>query len=579
MKSKKLLVIILLIAAFLRFWKLSDIPVSLFGDELDVGYHAYSILNTGKDYYGNTLPLHFHSLAEWRTPLYLYSVVPTVAIWGISALGVRVPAAIFGVLGVYAFYLLVNELFPNKKLKLGSLRFSLGEIAAFFLAISPWHIQYSRAAFEVTQLVLFMLLGLYFFFRSLKDGKYLWLSVLFFVLTPWVYSTAKLFTPLLMIFIFVVWKKDIISIKKAHLKKAVIAGLIVGLPIAVSTIFGGGAQRFSYVNIFSDPTIEPEVGVDRLHDARFRGEEGTGLSPTLPDRVLHNKFTFWGEKLSDNFFDTLSFSFLFNNGDPNLRHSIEGMGQLYRVEIVALLLGLIFFFSGRANKKLKWLIVFWILAGIIPSVITRNGGTHATRLILILPPLMLLISYGLVEGLGRLKGKLPILLTGGYVLLLGFNFINYQHNFWVHNPWYSERWWHYGWKQAINSIKEVEGSYDRVFLSMTGEPAWIFFAGTYEYPSSEWQTNFPVGNDTFVEGFGGISFIDKYYFGSPDEEGSAGIFDLRKFITNKDLYLANASEVPENLIMYPNKSPVGLKLIKSIPFPSGEPAFYLFSGE
>ena len=86
-KYKKLLLVILLIAGILRFWKISEVPVSLFGDELDVGYHAYSILKTGRDYSGNFMPIHFQSLAEWRTPLYLYSAVPTVALFGISPLG------------------------------------------------------------------------------------------------------------------------------------------------------------------------------------------------------------------------------------------------------------------------------------------------------------------------------------------------------------------------------------------------------------------------------------------------------------------------------------------------------------
>ena len=85
--QKFILVLIILFASFLRLYKLSVNPVSLFGDELDLGYQAYSILHTGRDYYGNFMPIHFHSLAEWRTPLYLYSAVPTVAVFGISLLG------------------------------------------------------------------------------------------------------------------------------------------------------------------------------------------------------------------------------------------------------------------------------------------------------------------------------------------------------------------------------------------------------------------------------------------------------------------------------------------------------------
>ena len=59
-KNKKILIVILLLASFLRFWKINEVPVSLFGDELDVGYQAYSILKTGKDYSGNSWPMHFH---------------------------------------------------------------------------------------------------------------------------------------------------------------------------------------------------------------------------------------------------------------------------------------------------------------------------------------------------------------------------------------------------------------------------------------------------------------------------------------------------------------------------------------
>src|SRR4030043_1754667 len=102
--KKKILVLlaVVVLASFLRLWKLDRVPVSLFGDELEVGYQAYSILKTGRDYSGNFMPIHFQSLAEWRTPLYLYSAVPAVAVFGITPWGVRLPAAIFGILGVLA---------------------------------------------------------------------------------------------------------------------------------------------------------------------------------------------------------------------------------------------------------------------------------------------------------------------------------------------------------------------------------------------------------------------------------------------------------------------------------------------
>jgi hypothetical protein len=592
-KSKKILLIIITVAAFLRLWGLAEVPVSLFGDELDVGYHAYSILKTGRDYSGNFMPLHFQSLAEWRTPLYLYSVVPAVAVWGISALGVRLPAVIFGILGVFGMYLLVCELLKNEvnqknRSPITDHR-SLALLAALLLAISPWHIQYSRAAFEATMLLAFIIFGLYFFFLSTRQyrhpegakrlegsqGKYLWLSAALFTLTPLIYSTAKLFAPALMLFLFVVWRKKIFSISKKYVMYALVALIITGLPTAYATLFTGGGQRFGYIGVFTNPVIEPEVGQKRLEDALMRGETTMGVSPTISDRAFHNKVVFWNENITRNILEPFSTDFLFIKGDINLRHSIEGMGQFYRIEALALILGLILFFVKFKSKKIRMLAAFWIFVGVLPASLTRDGGKHATRLILILPPLVLLISYGIISTLDIIKNmKIKLLVITGYSGLMAMSFIFYQHNYWIHNPWYSERWWHAGFEEAFEAISAVEDDYDRVIMSMKGEPVWIFFAGWSHYPPAEWQKGYPF-EKKIIDGFGKISFIDKYYFGAPVE--TVSIHSLRDYINTKDLYLANASEVGENLIREPERTPADLKLIRAISYPSGEPAYYLFS--
>lgn len=565
-KTKVILLAILVVASFLRLWKIDKVPVSLFGDEVDVGYQAYSILKTGKDYYGNFMPIHFHSLAEWRTPLYIYSAVPTVAIFGVSSLGVRLPAAFFGILGVLVFYLLVNQLTNNKV---------LAGISGLLLAVSPWHIQYSRAGFEVTQLTFLLILGLLFFFKSLTKGKFLWLSVLCFALTPWVYSTAKLFTPILMLFLLVMYWKDIISLSKRNLIASFITLIIIGGPIVWSTLFGGGSQRFDYIGIFTDPTMETEVGSGRLNDARARGEGGTGLNPTLLDRIIHNKFTFVGDNLLRNYLQPFSFDFLFSNGDPNPRHSIHEMGEFYKIEALALILGLALFFTNKLqDRKVKTLIAFWVLAGVFPASLTRDGGNHATRLILILPPLIFLISFGWVEAYRLVSKKYRYIFLGLTLFLYGLCIFFYLHNYWVHNPSYSERWWHYGFKQGITYIKDNQKDYDKIVISTAGEPPWVFFAGFYEYDPSLWQKNFPIGNDVVVPGIGRVSHIDKFYFGSPEGR----LYDWGKVLDAKSLYFAAAKEVGLNLVLEPGRLPANLKLLDTILFPSGEPAYYIFSG-
>lgn len=570
--------IIVIVASILRLWKISSVPVSLFGDELDVGYQAYSILKTGRDYYGNFMPIHFHSLAEWRAPLYLYSSVPTVAIFGITPLGVRLPAAVFGILGVIAFYFFIKEIASYSGY--ADKNDVLALISASLLALSPWHIQYSRAGFEVTELLFFVLLGLIFFFKSIsgktEHGKWLWTSVVFFTLTPWIYSTAKMFTPFLMVFLFVTFRKEILAISKKELFKSIVAGLIIGVPITYSTIFGGGAQRFDYIGIFTDPTMESEVGTDRLTDAHARGETGTGLNPSFVDRLTHNKFTFVGDNFLRNFLQPFSADFLFNNGDPNPRHSIHEMGELYKVEIIPLIIGFVLFLSSRKfNSKVKILFVFWLLAGAFPASLTRDGGNHATRLILILLPLIFLVAVGLKEGLNLFDNKQRPFVVGVYASLFLVCLFFYQHNYWKHNPTYSERWWHAGFGQAVQEVKKIDRDFDKVVISTNGEPPWVFFAAWYEYPPSQWQTNFPIGNDVEVQGLGKVSHINKFYFGSY----SGGLYEWGKTIDSKTLFLATAKDVNVNLVLEPERTPSDIKLIKSFAFPSGEPAYYLFSGK
>jgi hypothetical protein len=182
----------------------------------------------------------------------------------------------------------------------------------------------------------------------------------------------------------------------------------------------------------------------------------------------------------------------------------------------------------------------------------------------------LVSTYRILSGNWR---KLYLLVVVAlYVISIFF----YLHEYYVAYPWNSERWWDYGWGPAIAEIKSIDSNYDRVIISMSDEPAWIYFAGYYEYSPALWQKNFPIGNDVNVDGFGKISHIDKFYFGSP--ESNVQIYGLGRYIDSKTLYLANASEDGDNLIMYPDKTPPGLKLIKAISFPSGEPAFYIFTG-
>src|SRR3990167_6856775 len=114
LKTATLLLIVLL-AVFLRFWQLGSVPPSPDWDEAALGYNAYSIMQTGKDEYGKFLPVILRSFDDYKPALYAYLIIPFIKIFDLNILAVRFPSALFGVIGVIFTYLLVKELFSKAK--------------------------------------------------------------------------------------------------------------------------------------------------------------------------------------------------------------------------------------------------------------------------------------------------------------------------------------------------------------------------------------------------------------------------------------------------------------------------------
>ncbi len=194
--KKIILISILTLAAFLRLYNLGSFP-ALNADEAAIGYNAYSLLETGKDEHGNSWPVHFQSFNDYKPGGYFYFVLPFVKLLGLNEWAVRLPSALFGIITVLLVYLLVKELFKDEAFALTS---------SFFLAISPWHIHFSRGGWEVNTATFLITLGFWLFIKSVKKPKFLILSSLFFVLSLYTYHAARIITPLLVIGLMLVYR-------------------------------------------------------------------------------------------------------------------------------------------------------------------------------------------------------------------------------------------------------------------------------------------------------------------------------------------------------------------------------------
>lgn len=541
---KKQLVCLLLITIlglFLRIYQLDKVPSSLFGDEVDVGYQAYSLLKTGKDLQGNSWPVLLQSLSEYRAPLFIYSVVPFINFLGLNEWGVRGASVFWGVLGIIGIYFLTRKLF-NENVAL---------FAALTLSLSPWHIQYSRAGFEATMLLGFLIWGTYFFLRG---GFSLIFAAFIFALTPYIYSTATVFMPLLVIVLVSIYSKEI----KVNIKKITVALLVfilVLLPYASQTFFGNAGDRFGVISIFSNQDLTDKVLLSQQAD--HMGEQ----------KIFHNRPLIWLQSFTQNYLRTFSPEFLFLSGDPNFRHSIHEMGQQYFYELLLLLLGV--WVIIKVKLKAKWIILSWALISPVPAALTYDGGFHATRTFAMLLPLCIIIALGWDFLISTFKEKRKYLLLPLVVLVL-FNTSFYLHRYFTHYPDESWRAWHFGFKQAMQYVGQHGQDYERVLINNTYEPALIRFLFWTKYDPAKFHQNFNMDNSVanITPGFDGFSLEDKYFFGLMS-------VPFGQVLNDKVLYIASARDDIANPNALLDSS---IKVLETIYSPTNEPIFYIITG-
>lgn len=179
---KYLIFIILFFAFFLRGYKIETLP-SLNPDEAALGYNAYSLLQTGKDEHGISWPLHFKSFGDFKPGGYIYLDLPFVKILGLTPLAVRLPNLILSVLSIYIIYRLILLTTNN---------ISLSLLSALVLALNPWHIHFSRGAWESSTSLFFIILGVYWLYLYLLKQKdiYLFLFIIPLSLSFYIYHYA-----------------------------------------------------------------------------------------------------------------------------------------------------------------------------------------------------------------------------------------------------------------------------------------------------------------------------------------------------------------------------------------------------
>lgn len=492
-----ILIVIIFAAAILRFYNLSINPPSLTWDEVAWGYNAYSLGIDGRDEFGRFLPFtYLESFGDYKPPLYAYIDVLPVKIFGLNEFATRFPSAFLGTLTVLLTYFLTKSLFIKAAKKE-----TYALVASGMLAISPWHILLSRAAFEANVGTFLLVLGVWLFLDSLqKRGYLLILSAISFVLGIYTFNTERIVGPLLVIGLAGIYLKQLRDMKKWVILAAII-GLAFVLPTVPFLLSPQAKLRFQEVNIFSDPKIVLTSNAEIANDHMATWS-----------KIVHNRRLMYGANFLQHYFDNVSTDFLFIKGDGNPKFSTQQVGQMYIWEIPFLLFGAYYLFRKRESN---WIVIpFWLLVGIIPAA-TAEQTPHALRIETTLPTFQILSSYGLVNTIALLKPRfsaIPLKKTfiGIIAVVSVLNFFYFLEYYFVHYATDYSSQWQYGYKQAISYITKVQSSYKFIYLTDSLGRPYVYMLFYTKYDPRLYRQNVDVHRDVF--GFVTIERFDKYYF-------------------------------------------------------------------
>ena len=424
------LIVVVALAAFLRVYQLKDLPAGLFCDEAALGYNAYSIGQSGMDENGVTLPLFVWSFQGYKNPIYIYTGAVLTRLFGLDEFTTRLPAALFGIGGIIAIFFAGRAIFNPW----------VGLFAAALLAICPWHLHFSRIAFELISFPFLFLIGLTLLVRFTQGRRTFAAGLFFMGLCPYAYAIATVFVPLFLVGFGLLYLPTLLRRWRET---------IVAFVVAIVTVAPMG--WFYYEHPQATGYFRSTTSVRNLADVQNQA------------RIFARNYV--------EFFNPI---FLFKNGDPISRHAVRGHGELLPSLLPLLIAGAVFCLlqRDRASKLVLWWMAIYPVA---PSLMTEVPT--ASRSIIGAPGFCLLAAVGIGGALYLLQQILrwrPLVLgvqaagiaAVGYVLVPEFqaywNTYAYEYPKWS-APTYGG--FQFGYRESIKYMESQRGNYDLLMLT------------------------------------------------------------------------------------------------------------------
>ena len=547
-KKYKFLLLIFLIALFLRLYHLETIPSSFHEDEVLNGYVGRFILKNGMDIYGNKWPpLFFNKFGDYYIIGPIYMAGLSTFLFGVNKFAVRFPAAIFGALTVFPIFFFARLLFKKRRM--------VAYLSALFLAILPWSVVLSRTTTEGVIGAFFFLSSITLLLYSLLNKKYRLISLLTSVIIMffgyWIYHPYRVYPFLVMLplSLYVIFRK-----KDFDLKYKVISILATVFFLSINIYIGTtpwGKGRFNQTSIFGKIS-----GVSiRLQELIY----GDGPNHILMARLFHNKLIGYTREFLHQYFRYFSFDFLFADSWGKSTYIVPEQGVIYLSMLIGGALGIILFLRKKFYKSELFgisILTYILLIAPLPASLTFIGSPNVHRSFFLSIPLVILCSLGLTE-LYRSKDRILKFTSYGLLALISLEFVYFIHQYSTHSDVWASMYRNDGEVKVARYLGKVHNRYRKVYVYSGNAISWYFLYFNNDF-NKNYAKRFKLDsrinhteniyyvefscptNESMIQGQKDILVIDR-----PECKSNLDKFRVIKYIYGKNKLLKFKALVPK----------------------------------
>lgn len=446
-KRLPLLVLVLLVAVFLRFFLFPAVPAGVNQDEADAGYEAYSLLHHGTDKWGNKWPAYFISWGSGQNVLESYLDIPVVAAGGLNRVTIRIIPALCGVLSVLLLYLVLR--LADECLAL---------LGSFMLAVFPWAVLSSRLGVESNILPFFILFGIWAFiysYRSYHRRYLIPLSLVPFALALYAYVVAVFVIPALIVGLLVLYRREVLACKvEALISLAVMAVLSIpiGLFLLVNLVLHHVPSALAHL-----PFSVPLLLVSRL----AQNDDG-GLQTMA---------------LSNIHFITSGFV----DGEPwsNMGGYVPAFVYL---PLALLACALVF----RAGDRISKVFATWFLASFLIGLTTPLNDVRGNSLMI---PLVALAAVALVAIIRELRTSEAQILAVRFVLVLigVYSAVFFAEYFPSYNTHYGYAAYNVGFPATLTEAKQLAAPGENIYVTQSVNLNYVYVLYYLRSDSGDFQ--------------------------------------------------------------------------------------------